>query len=171
MSIRPTLYALCATLAVSALAATAVAAADRGDLRTPLMTTDNDCMFLRSIYDWHALDDYNLIVWAPSRRQPYVVTLSFPLTGLRFEHQLAFDDHNGDGRLCGFGMDAIIAGGSFPQRASIAGVKRLDGSEIGALEGLYETFSSRPKGPASDVERDPADEGSTADQVNSGEAV
>ena len=109
------------------------------------LTADNDCMFFRSIQNWKVLDDRNLIVWSPSRRQPYVVTLSFPLHGLRFRDAIAFEDGNRDGRLCGFGMDGIIVRGSFSQRSLIRGIKKLDGTEVGPLEGLYELFSRKPK--------------------------
>jgi hypothetical protein len=118
------------------------------DVNDRYLTDANDCMFFRSIYNWKVIDDRNLIVWSPSRSQPYVVTLSFPLHSLRFRDALAFEDGNHDGRLCGFGMDGIIVGGSFAQRSSIRGIKKLDGTEVGPLEGLYELYSKRPKDDA-----------------------
>lgn len=122
----------------------ALAAGDNDSVRNPFLTDENDCMFARSIHNWRALDDRNLIVWSPSRRDPYVVTLSRPISGLKFSDSLAFEDHNNDDRICGFGMDKVITtGGAFPERASIVGIRRLDGTEVGPMEGMYELFSGR----------------------------
>ena len=133
------------SLVLSALLAAGIPAAAADDAGDRYLTDANDCMFFRSIHNWKVIDDRNLIVWSPSRSQPYVVTLSFPLHGLRFRDAIAFEDHNRDGRLCGFGMDGIIVGGSFAQRSSIRGIKKLDGTEIGPLEGLYELYSKPRK--------------------------
>jgi hypothetical protein len=66
-----------------------------------------DCIFFRSIYDWRAIDRYNLIIWAPNRRSPYHVELDRPCDGLRFTDTIAFSS-NLDGRLCAFGGDAVV---------------------------------------------------------------
>ncbi len=65
------------------------------------------CVFFRSIYDWRAIDRYNLIIWAPNRRSPYHVELDRPCDGLRFTDTIAFSS-NMDGRLCAFGGDAVV---------------------------------------------------------------
>jgi hypothetical protein len=122
----------------------AVAASEQQGGGYGFLTNENDCMFARSINNWRALDDRNLIVWSPSRKDPYVVTLSRSISGLKFSDTLAFEDHNNDSRICGFGMDKVIStGGAFPERASIIGIRRLDGSEEGPMAGLYELFSRR----------------------------
>ena len=65
------------------------------------------CIFFRSIYDWRAIDRYNLVIWAPNRRSPYHVELDRPCDGLRFTDTVAFSS-NMDGRLCAFGGDAVV---------------------------------------------------------------
>ena len=120
----------------------------------PVMTTANDCMFIRAIDDWRFLDTRNLIVWSPTRRHPYLVTLNAPLFDTIHE-AIGFEDHNGDQRLCGFGMDAIVVDDGFRRRITIAGIKALDGTETGALQGLYQAFAARPAGAAATLPATP----------------
>lgn len=89
-----------------------------------------DCIFVRSLYDWKALDDYNLVVWAPSRHRPYHVELNLRCNGLRFADAIAFSDR-GDGRICS--GDAIIVGRTIPQRCTIGAIHPLEGKELGLL--------------------------------------
>ncbi len=89
-----------------------------------------DCIFVRSLYDWKALDDYNLVVWAPSRHRPYHVELNLRCNGLRFADAIAFSDR-GDGRICS--GDAIIVGRTLPQRCTIGAIHPVAGEELGLL--------------------------------------
>ncbi|MGH8187551.1 MAG: DUF6491 family protein, partial [Steroidobacteraceae bacterium] len=57
------------------------------------------CLFVRSIHDFRPLDRTNLIIWAPGRRDAYLVELGFPLPELKFAHRLAVVDRNHDGML------------------------------------------------------------------------
>lgn len=99
---------------------------------------DNACVFSRGVHDWRALDSRNLVIWAPNRKDAYHVTLGFPLHDLRTEESVAFLDRNGDGRLCGFGMDQIITpNGVFTERSTITGMERLDEAGLAALSEQY----------------------------------
>ena len=122
MDFRRTILTACLALAVMATASTASAA---GNDQKSAPSADNpsyktlesppkrfpqgglDCIFFRSIYDWRAIDRYNLIIWAPNRRSPYHVELDRPCDGLRFTDTIAFSS-NLDGRLCAFGGDAVV---------------------------------------------------------------
>jgi hypothetical protein len=75
--------------------------------RTGLPTGGLQCVFFHSIYDWRAIDRYNLILWAPNRSSPYLVALDRPCDGLLFTDTVAFSS-NLDGRLCAFGGDAVV---------------------------------------------------------------
>jgi hypothetical protein len=113
---------------------------------------DSDCVFFRTISDWRALDATHMIVWAPSRRTPYLVTLSFPLSDLKWSHRLAFIDGNRDGSLCSFGRDAVVVPDSFTSwRSSIRGISRLDDEGVAALEAQYEVKLRRDRGKAAPV--------------------
>jgi len=86
--------------------------------------TTLECIFIETLYDWKALDASRLIVWAPSRKSPYLLVLDQPCSQMRFVDRIGFSDR--DGRLCGFGRDAIIIPGSFPERCTIGAIHRLD---------------------------------------------
>lgn len=107
------------------------------------------CVFVRSVDDWRALDDTNLVVWATgNNKQPYHVKLIFPLTGLRFDHTMAFVDGDQDGRLCGYGRDSLAERATNPgaQKSSITSIARLDAAGVAALETKYKVSLSREKG-------------------------
>ena len=98
----------------------------------------NDCVFFSTVYDWKALDDDHLVIWAPGRKDAYLVELGSPLLGLHFAESVGFVDGNRDGRLCGYGRDAVLLGGhSIPQKSTIFGLTRLTPEEIVQLEARF----------------------------------
>jgi Family of unknown function (DUF6491) len=104
----------------------------------PAAGNDNACVFFHTVYDWKALDDRHLVIWAPGRHDPYEVELAMPLTSLRYADSLAFVDRNGDGQLCGYGMDRIIVPHEpIRAEASIVGMRRLDAAQLAALAEQY----------------------------------
>jgi hypothetical protein len=103
-----------------------------------------DCVFFRTVNDWRALDETNLVVWGPGKNNVYLVKVSMPLHGLRFENTLAFVDGNHDGRLCPYGGDSIVVTETgFNQRSSIHSMSRLDAETIAKLEEKYKTSLTR----------------------------
>ena len=90
-----------------------------------LKTIPDGCIFSSNINDWTVLDDQRLIVYAPSRKTPYVVELTRPAHGLGFEVQLGFEDHDRDGRLCSFGGDSVVVSGTLRDRISIRNIRRV----------------------------------------------
>jgi hypothetical protein len=121
------------------LSATALAGGNpAGATDTPARAHGNDCTFFRSISDFRPLDRTKLVVWAPSKRDAYLVELGMPLFDLKHANELAFIDSNRDGRLCGYGMDRIAVGNaSFPQQSTILGMTRLDATQLVGLEQQY----------------------------------
>ena len=98
---------------------------------------DNACTWFNSIDDWRALDDRHLVVWA-TRKEFYLVELGTPLFDLRSAENLAFIDHNNDGRICGYGMDEIVIPHSVVfGHSSIVGMTRLDDAALTALGEKY----------------------------------
>jgi hypothetical protein len=113
----------------------------------------SDCVFFHTLYDWQPLDDHNMVIWAPSHDayQLYFIT---PLIGLNFSINLAFVDKDRDGRLCGFSRDEVVyPDHAFPQRATIAAMKKLSDEDIAKLEAQYKvklaryTKKEKPKEP------------------------
>ncbi len=95
--------------------------------------TTNQCIFFRTLYDWRALNNSNLIVWAPSRKHPYHLQLDRPCFGLRFAHSIGFTSR--DSRLCGFGGDSVLveSGGGRPDRCPIGSITKLTEESLKAL--------------------------------------
>jgi hypothetical protein len=130
---------LSAVLLTSACAATSEKKPDEG-------IRGSDCVFFRTLYDWQALDDHNMVIWAPSHRAAYHVYFLTPLVGLNFSIKLAFVDRDRDGQLCGFSRDEIVVPDrAFPQRATITAMKRLDDEGIAKLEEQYKVKLSYGK--------------------------
>ncbi|MBL8630108.1 MAG: hypothetical protein JNM81_10795 [Rhodospirillaceae bacterium] len=113
------------------------ASSELGDAsaQTPDKATDNgnQCIFFRTLYDWKALNNSNLIVWAPSRKHPYHLQLNRPCFGLRFAHSIGFTSR--DSRLCGFGGDSVLveSGGGMPDRCPIGSITKLTEESLKAL--------------------------------------
>jgi hypothetical protein len=90
-----------------------------------LPETSNQCIFFRTLYDWRALNNNSLIVWAPSRNNPYYLQLDKPCFGLTFAHSIGFTSR--DSRLCGFGGDSVLveSSGGRPDRCPIGSITKL----------------------------------------------
>lgn len=98
-----------------------------------------DCLFFHSIYDWRAVDRYNLIIWAPNRQSPYLVALDRPCDGLTFTDTIALSSTL-DGRLCAFGRDAVIVD---HDRCSIGAISKLSKDELNYLDSLKRKKKAR----------------------------
>src|SRR5690606_11443328 len=106
----------------------------------------NDCVFISSIGQYRALDDDKIVIWAPGRRNAYLVELTMPLFGLEGSWKMATIDRDRDGRLCGFGMDKIaVRGIGRPESATIRSMTRLDDAGLAALEEKYQVSLTRKK--------------------------
>jgi Family of unknown function (DUF6491) len=104
------------------------------------------CLFVRSIHDFRPLDRTNLIIWAPGRRDAYLVELGFPLPELKFAQRLAVVDRNHDGMLCGFGMDRIVVPDTFGSTPStVRSMTKLDDAGLAELENKYNVRLTRGK--------------------------
>jgi hypothetical protein len=85
------------------------------------------CIFSASLIDWVVLDDTTLIVYAPSRNDPYLVKLFAPVIDLDYRQTLGFEDTAHSGELCR--GDDLIARGSSPRRMAIAAVRALSAQQ------------------------------------------
>jgi|SRR5579863_8422530 len=113
-----------AIMVLAALAATGCATnvAPANHTSTSLPGTET-CIFTVDLNDWVVLDDSTLIVYAPTRKNAYLVKLFLPVIGLDFHESLGFEGTEHNGQLCR--GDYVIARGSAPQRTSISAVRAL----------------------------------------------
>ncbi len=86
----------------------------------------SDCISIRTIRDYTALDDRNLLIWASAKR-PYFVRLSGPAWGLRSSFQVGTVSR--DDRLCPYGGDALIFDSAGRDTARIASIRRVSPDE------------------------------------------
>ena len=94
-------------------------------------TRGSDCISIRTIRDYTALDDRSLLIWASAKR-PYFVRLSTPSWGLKTSFQLGTVSR--DDRLCPYGGDALVFGFAGRDTARIASI-RQDGGDSRQLVG------------------------------------
>ncbi len=94
------------------------------DLR--IDTRGSDCIWIRTIRDYTALDDRSLLIWASAKR-PYFVRLSTPSWGLKTSFQ--FGTVSRDDRLCPYGGDALVFGSAGRDTARIASIRRISPEE------------------------------------------
>jgi len=86
----------------------------------------SDCISIRTIRDYTALDDKNLLIWASAKR-PYFVRLFSPAWGLKTSFQLGTVSR--DDRLCPYGGDQLVFGSSGRDTARIASIRRISPEE------------------------------------------
>jgi hypothetical protein len=115
-----TLFTLCI------LSAFSLALGDDLDREFELEYRGSDCISIRSIRDYTALDDRNLLIWASAKR-PYFVKLSMPAWGLRSSFQIGTVSR--DDRLCPYGGDALVFDALGRESARIASIRRVTPEE------------------------------------------
>src|SRR5512140_1210480 len=115
---RVAIIALLATLSGCAAVAGTDVSKDARPARLPKMTLD--CIFVSSIDDWKALDDYNLIIYAPTRKTAYHIELETYCHALLSADRIGLAVH-AEGRLCSLGGDALVIG---DQRCTIGAIRR-----------------------------------------------
>ena len=89
-------------------------------------------MFSRSVRDFTALDNQNLIIYAP-RSRPHHVVLTTPTLSLESEFAIGVRDGDGDGRICSFGRDRIIIDGVLVEEVQIRSIEQIDELDVEAL--------------------------------------
>jgi len=126
----------------AAMVALAVAAASAGGCASsrapsaraaaPLPGTDA-CVFIRNIYDWDVIDPTTMIVYAPQRKDAYLLKLFAPVPDLDFKQRVGFEDSNHNGQLCGFGNDLVVHDEIGAQRTPIVAFRKLTPEQLRQL--------------------------------------
>lgn len=96
-----------------------------------LLQPANDCIFARSVRDYTPLDRSHLILWGPSRKRAYLVTVTGAATSLRTDWRLAFRTR--DTRLCPWGGDAILVDDPVQRELRIASIREISDRDVDTL--------------------------------------
>src|SRR5262249_11682225 len=116
-----------------------------------------DCIFTRTIDSWTVLNNDTLLIYAPSRKNPYLVKLFRAEYALKSEFQLGFWDRDNDGQICDVSRDAVLLTGfgrGYANRIPIWSVQRI--SEAEANE-LVAKSKAKPEPSPAVVTPDPSD--------------
>jgi len=87
----------------------------------------SDCILIRTIRDYTALDDSHLLIRGSARRG-YFVTLGRPAFGARSSYRLGFSSR--DDQLCPYGGDSIVFGGLGNESISVRSISRVNEEQI-----------------------------------------
>lgn len=106
---------------------------------TTAAKSDRECIFAVQSKHWQVLDKEQIVLFAPSQKDAYLVTLFSPLNDLPFTISLAFIDSDRNGMICGNSNDKVAVPdsytGSWP--TSIKSMTRLDEADLLALGEKY----------------------------------
>ncbi len=122
-----------AVLAAAMAAGCMTGAAGSHPAAAPLPGTDA-CVFMREVSDWVVVDASTLIVYAPLRKDAYLLKLFEPIPELNFKERVGFEDSDHDGMLCGNGGDYLVVRDDIgPQRVPIVAFRKLTSAEAKQL--------------------------------------
>jgi hypothetical protein len=115
---------------VSAAATLATAACSHTDGQNSV-ALPADCIMIRTINDFDALDGNDLVIYGPGDTA-YHVVLASPSNQIESEIAIGVED-DGDGRLCPYGLDSIIVEGNMFEKIRIRSIESLDEEELEIL--------------------------------------
>ena len=107
----------------------------------------SDCILSRTIRDFSALDNSNLILDGPGSRA-YHVVLATPSFSLESEYTIGLIDRDGDGRICPYGRDRVLIDGPLTEQVSIRSIEQISEDQV---EGLRVRFGLEEAATADSV--------------------
>jgi hypothetical protein len=134
MPARSIPHAALPALAVASLGmleALGCAASGAPSARAPLPGTDA-CVFIRNVGDWQVIDQTTMMVYAPLRKDAYLLKLFEPVPELDFHERVGFEDTAHNGQLCG-GDYLLIRDEIAPRRVPIVAFRKLTPDEAKQL--------------------------------------
>jgi hypothetical protein len=119
-------HAALMALALGALAAVGCATSRAQPERAaaPLPGTDA-CVFISNVSDWDVIDSTTMIVYAPLRKDAYLLKLFAPVPELSFKQRVGFEDSDHNGQLCGNGDDLVVRDEISSRRMPIVAFRKL----------------------------------------------
>lgn len=103
----------------------------------------SECILSRTIRDFSALDERNLILDGPGSRA-YHVVLATPSFSLESEFTIGLIDRDGDGRICPYGRDRVLIDGPLTEQVTIRSIEQISADEV---EGLRVRFGLEEAAP------------------------
>lgn len=82
----------------------------------------SDCIFSRSIENWTILDNQRLVLYAPTKNNPYYVKLNLRSHGLKYANTIGVYSKF-DNRFCPYGGNSLFIDGD---RYTISAIKKID---------------------------------------------
>lgn len=100
---------------------------------------ENECVFSDQITGWNVLDSRHVIIWSPTYKQAYLMTLITPLPDTTVSMALAFVDKDHDGMICGRSSDGIAVPdtGIHTIPSTVSGMHKVDAAELQQLSDKY----------------------------------
>jgi hypothetical protein len=99
------------------------------DAGTPQVNTEGmkkGCFYINKVDDWKALTSVNLIVYAPTRSKPYLLTISPPSKHMNSDQTIGFEAGLDGGRVCGRVGDRLIMREGVAMSFAVVDVRHLD---------------------------------------------
>ena len=122
--------ALALTLVLAACAGPADRTEEAREADTPL-PGQSACFLRDQVQDFDPLDRGSLIVYAPSRRNAYLVKISPPSSALRSAQAIAFESRSS--QVCGRAGERVLLGRGALNYQSVIDVRRLAETELAEL--------------------------------------
>ena len=97
---------------------------------TKRLGKENDCIFLRTIDGWTAIDRTHLLLYAPNRNHPYLLEIAPSVNNILFEETLALYSKTGE-RLCPYGRSGLLLK---DERLFIKGIAKITKEEAQQLK-------------------------------------
>jgi hypothetical protein len=97
------------------------------------------CFYVSEVEDWKPLTPVNLIVYAPTRSKPYLLTIRPPSRELHHDQTIGFEAGFEGGRICGRVGDQLIIREGVARSFEVIEVKHL--TEAAAQELLSQKES------------------------------
>jgi hypothetical protein len=107
------------------------------------------CVFIRNVSDWEVIDATTMIVYAPMRKDPYLLKLFEPVPELNFHERVGFEDAAHNGQLCGNGDYVVIRDQIGPRRVPIVALRKLTPDQAKQLRAAGKSSAkAAPEQPA-----------------------
>jgi hypothetical protein len=135
---------LSVAFAVVAAAACATTGTGSHPAAAPLPGSDA-CVFMREVFDWTVVDESTLIVYAPMRKDAYLLKLFEPVPELNFKERVGFEDSDHNGMLCGNGGDYLVLRDDIgPRRVPIVAFRKLTPEQLKQFLPASKTPATQP---------------------------
>ncbi|MDP6437379.1 MAG: DUF6491 family protein [Gammaproteobacteria bacterium] len=112
------------------------------------------CFYVRDVNNWVAVNRTQLIIYAPTKRRAYLLTIAPPSASRHFGSTIAFA---GRDRICGRPGERLLTGSRLDQRHMVMDVRRMDEDAVLAYEATRKARDKDVKAeesPGAEVETD-----------------